>query len=45
MLVGQYMYRTKQGYIQDIYKQNTFCTRTGLCTGQKTGHHTLDNTF
>ena len=44
MLVGKYMYRTKQGYIQDIFIQNTFVhtghiftghTGQGLdCTGQ-----------
>ena len=56
MLVGKYMYRTKQGYIQDIFIQNTFCayrtyfyrthwTRTGLYR-TNTRHHTyLTNTF
>ena len=36
------IYRTKQGYIQDIFIQDIFWTKTGLSTGQHTGHHTLD---
>ena len=36
------IYRTKQGYIQDIFIQDIFWTKTGLYTGQNIGHHILD---